>query len=136
METEGRRSRYQQLIDALRPEAKAAPLSRRAVRADVVLAVVLAVVALFVAVRHPGDGPVNVNPPAVDAGTMERLPRRAAQRDRGHGPDLDVERITGAPDDALVTGAELSLNRAVRSERSAPPPQAHGERLIMASIFI
>ncbi|MBQ1160770.1 hypothetical protein KBZ21_22165 [Streptomyces sp. A73] len=69
METEVRRSRQQQLIDALRPEAKATPLSRRAVRADVVLAVVLTVIALFVAVRHPGDGPVRTNPPAVDVGT-------------------------------------------------------------------
>ncbi|MFF5900956.1 sensor histidine kinase [Streptomyces argenteolus] len=69
MEPEDRRSRHQQLIDALRPEAKAAPLSRRAVRADVVLAVVLTVIALFVAVRYPGDGPVNTNPPRVDIGT-------------------------------------------------------------------
>ncbi|TGB14656.1 histidine kinase [Streptomyces sp. MZ04] len=69
METEDRRSRRQQLIDALRPEAKAAPLSRRAVRADVVLAVVLTVIALFVAVRCPGDGPVDINPPTADVGT-------------------------------------------------------------------
>lgn len=69
VETEDRRSRHQQLVDALRPEANAAPLSRRAVRADAVLAVVLTVIALFVAVRCPGDGPVNLNPPAVDAGT-------------------------------------------------------------------
>jgi signal transduction histidine kinase len=68
METEDRCSWRQQLIDALRPEAKAAPLSRRAVRADVVLAVVLTVIALFVAVRYPGDGPVNINPKA-DVGT-------------------------------------------------------------------
>ncbi|MFE4539069.1 sensor histidine kinase [Streptomyces scopuliridis] len=64
MVTEDRRNWRQQLIDALRPEAKDAPLSRRAVRADVVLAVVLTVIALFVAVRYPGDGPVNVNPEA------------------------------------------------------------------------
>ncbi|GAA2390679.1 sensor histidine kinase [Streptomyces glaucosporus] len=69
METEDRRSRHQQLVEALRPEAKAAPLSRRAVRADVVLAVVLTAIALFVAVRCPGDGPVGINPPVVDAGT-------------------------------------------------------------------
>ncbi|WP_344535653.1 sensor histidine kinase [Streptomyces albiaxialis] len=68
METEGRRRRYQQLVDVLRPEAKPAPLSRRAVRVDVVLAVVLTVVALFVAVRYPGDGPVSIAPKA-DAGT-------------------------------------------------------------------
>ncbi|MEU1464486.1 histidine kinase [Streptomyces sp. NPDC005727] len=64
METEDRRSSHQQLIDALRPEAKAAPLSRRAVRTDVVLAVLLTVIALFVAVRYPGDGPVNIDPKA------------------------------------------------------------------------
>ncbi|WP_030559283.1 sensor histidine kinase [Streptomyces aureocirculatus] len=69
METEDRRSRRQQLIDALRPEGKAAPLSRRAVRADVLLAFALTVIALFVAVRYPGDGPVDINPPAVDVGT-------------------------------------------------------------------
>ncbi|GGY35612.1 sensor histidine kinase [Streptomyces djakartensis] len=69
MEREGRRSRHQQLIDALRPEAKAAPLSRRAVRADAVLAVVLTAGALFVSVRYPGGGPVDLNPPAVDTGT-------------------------------------------------------------------
>ncbi|WEV25965.1 sensor histidine kinase [Streptomyces sp. 71268] len=67
MDTERRRGAYQQLVDALRPEAKAAPPSRRAVRADVALAVVLTVVALFVAVRYSGDGPVDI-PPRVDAG--------------------------------------------------------------------
>ncbi|QKW25541.1 two-component sensor histidine kinase [Streptomyces seoulensis] len=85
METEDRRSRRQrlvdalrpevrpgrrqQLLDALRPEAKAAPLSRRAVRVDVVLAVALTALALFVAVRYPGNGPANINPPKVDIGT-------------------------------------------------------------------
>ncbi|MFF8382084.1 sensor histidine kinase [Streptomyces kanasensis] len=69
METEDRRSRHQRLIDALRPEAKSAPLSRRAVRADVVLAVLLTATALFVAARHPGGGLVDVNPPTLDVGT-------------------------------------------------------------------
>ncbi|MFE0101089.1 sensor histidine kinase [Streptomyces sp. NPDC059009] len=69
METEAGRGRRQQLMDALRPEAKGAPLSGRAVRVDVVLAVVLTAVALFVAVRYPGDGPVDISPPAVDVGT-------------------------------------------------------------------
>ncbi|MEU9368252.1 sensor histidine kinase [Streptomyces avermitilis] len=73
METEDRRSWRQQLTDALRPEAKAAPLSRPAVRADVVLAVVLTVIALFVAVRYPGDGPVNIKPKA-DVGTGVPVP--------------------------------------------------------------
>ncbi|MFC9841894.1 sensor histidine kinase [Streptomyces sp. NPDC060223] len=59
-ETEDRRGWRRQLWDALRPDAKRAPLSRRAVRADVVLAVVLTVVALIVAARYPGDGPVRI----------------------------------------------------------------------------
>ncbi|MEU6687442.1 sensor histidine kinase [Streptomyces sp. NPDC046832] len=69
METQDRRRRLHQLIDALRPEAKSAPQSKRAVRVDVVLAVVLTAVALFVAVRYPGNGPVDVNPPKIDVGT-------------------------------------------------------------------
>ncbi|MFD8232246.1 sensor histidine kinase [Streptomyces sp. NPDC059696] len=69
METEDRTGRLHQLIDALRPEAKSAPHSERAVRVDVVLAVVLTAVALFVAVRYPGNGPVDANPPKIDAGT-------------------------------------------------------------------
>ncbi|MFC7818968.1 sensor histidine kinase [Streptomyces sp. NPDC057367] len=69
METQDRRRRLHQLIDALRPEAKSAPQSKRAVRLDVVLAVVLTAVALFVAVRYPGNGPVDVNPPMIDDGT-------------------------------------------------------------------
>ncbi|MET9433069.1 histidine kinase [Streptomyces sp. NPDC006551] len=68
METEDRRSRQRQFIEALRPEAGTTPLSKRAVRADVVLAVVLTVIALFVAVRFPGDAPVNIDPPKVDIG--------------------------------------------------------------------
>ncbi|MFC7892924.1 sensor histidine kinase [Streptomyces sp. NPDC057381] len=69
METEDWRARQRQLLDALRPEAKAAPLSRRAVRADVALAIVLTLAALYVAVRYPGDGPVTINPPKIDDGT-------------------------------------------------------------------
>ncbi|MFG2590329.1 sensor histidine kinase [Streptomyces sp. NPDC048438] len=69
METDDWRGRQQQLLDALRPEARPAPLSRRAVRADVALAIVLTVAALYVAVRYPGDGPVTINPPKIDVGT-------------------------------------------------------------------
>ncbi|GAA2228827.1 sensor histidine kinase [Streptomyces indiaensis] len=69
METQDRCRRLHQLIDALRPEAKSAPQPKRAVRVDVVLAVVLTAVALFVAVRYPGNGPVDVNPPKIDVGT-------------------------------------------------------------------
>ncbi|MFI6285190.1 sensor histidine kinase [Streptomyces sp. NPDC051018] len=74
METEDRRDRRRQLIHALRPEAKAAPLSERAARVDVVLAVLLTVVALYAAVRYPGGGPVNVDPPRIDGGTGIPVP--------------------------------------------------------------
>ncbi len=50
---------------AMRAEGEPAPLSRRAVRVDVVLAVVLTVVALIVAARYPGDGPVRISSKAV-----------------------------------------------------------------------
>ncbi|WP_459248651.1 sensor histidine kinase [Streptomyces youssoufiensis] len=83
MDTERRRGAYQQLVDALRPEARAAPPSRRAVRVDVALAVVLTVIALFVAVRYPGDGPVDV-PSRVDAGTGVPVP--PAPPDPGQTP--------------------------------------------------
>ncbi len=64
METEYRRAEHwrQQLWDALRPEPKPAPLSRRAVYADLALAVVLTVLALIVAARYAGDGPVRFVP--------------------------------------------------------------------------
>ncbi|MET9901685.1 histidine kinase [Streptomyces sp. NPDC006446] len=54
--------------DALRPEGEPAPLSRRAVRVDVVLGVLLTVVALVVAARYPGDGPVRISSRAVSEG--------------------------------------------------------------------
>lgn len=47
-----------QLRVALRPEAPPAPLPRRALRADVALAVVLTIAALIVAARFPDSGPV------------------------------------------------------------------------------
>ncbi|MFJ2260011.1 sensor histidine kinase [Streptomyces sp. NPDC087844] len=56
METEGRRRWVGQLRDALRPEPGPAPLSPRAVRFDVVLAVVLTVGALLWAARFPDVG--------------------------------------------------------------------------------
>lgn len=61
VDTEDRRGWRQQVRDALRPEAKPAPLSRRAVRFDVVLAIVLTVVALILVARYPGDGPVRID---------------------------------------------------------------------------
>lgn len=54
--------------DAMRPEGEPVPLSRRAVRADVLLALVLTVVALVVAARYPGDGPVRISSRAVSVG--------------------------------------------------------------------
>ncbi|MFD9466831.1 sensor histidine kinase [Streptomyces sp. NPDC060027] len=54
--------------DALRPEGEPAPLSRRAVRVDVVLGILLTVVALVVAARYPGDGPVRISSRAVSEG--------------------------------------------------------------------
>ncbi len=62
METEERPGWRRHLREALRPEAKGPPLSRRAVRVDVALAVVLTLVALVVAARYPSDGPVFVVP--------------------------------------------------------------------------
>lgn len=67
---------------ALRPEARDAALSRRSVWFDVLLAVLLAVVALVVASRYPGDGPVQVSrtaygppvpplPPVLPGGRIE-----------------------------------------------------------------
>ncbi|MGW2827041.1 sensor histidine kinase [Streptomyces sp. NPDC001443] len=52
----------------MRPEGEPAPLSRRAVVLDVVLALVLTVVALVVAARYPGDGPVRISSRAVSVG--------------------------------------------------------------------
>ncbi|MFF0142765.1 sensor histidine kinase [Streptomyces sp. NPDC005227] len=47
--------------DAMRPEGVPVPLSRRAMWVDATLAVVLTVVALIVAARYPGDGPVRIS---------------------------------------------------------------------------
>ncbi|HEY9369019.1 sensor histidine kinase [Streptomyces sp.] len=60
MNTDGWRGWRRYLPEALRPEARPAPLSRRAFRFDVVLAVVLTVVSLVVAVRYPDSGPVRI----------------------------------------------------------------------------
>lgn len=67
---------------ALRPEAKGAALSWRSVCFDVLLAVLLTAVALVVASRYPGDGPVQVSrieygapvpprPPVLPGGRIE-----------------------------------------------------------------
>jgi signal transduction histidine kinase len=60
VDTEDGHGWRQQLRGALRPEARSAPLSRRAVRVDVVMAVVLTVIALIVAARYPDSGPVHI----------------------------------------------------------------------------
>ncbi|MFF0019260.1 sensor histidine kinase [Streptomyces sp. NPDC005496] len=62
METDGRPAWRRRLRDALAPEGQPPPPPRRAVYADVALAVVLTVIALYVAARYPGDGPVRVGP--------------------------------------------------------------------------
>ncbi|MBC9712756.1 two-component sensor histidine kinase [Streptomyces sp. TRM66268-LWL] len=80
METEERRGWRQHLRDALRPDPKPAPLPRRAVRWDVVLAVLLTVVSLIVAARYPDSGPVRMQqdvsaPPSVtDTPTPPQAP--------------------------------------------------------------
>ncbi|WP_189192511.1 sensor histidine kinase [Streptomyces albiflavescens] len=79
METEDRRGWRRQLRDVLRPDAKPAPLSRRAVRADVLLAVLLTVVALVVAARYPDGGLVQYKqdapyPPPVPVPPGEVVP--------------------------------------------------------------
>nr|WTB33536.1 histidine kinase [Streptomyces sp. NBC_00830] len=89
METEDRRGRRRQLSDALRLGADPAPLSRRAVRADVVLAVVLTVIALIVATRYPDSGPVQIKqdvpyPPPLPRGIP--VPVRAEEPSSGIWP--------------------------------------------------
>ncbi|MFC4506029.1 MULTISPECIES: sensor histidine kinase [Streptomyces] len=86
METEERRGWRWQLRDVLRPDAKPAPLSRRAVRADVLLAVVLTVVALVVAARYSDGGLVRFkqdvhSPPPVPGLPGGGLPDRVVSRE-------------------------------------------------------
>ncbi|PWI13317.1 two-component sensor histidine kinase [Streptomyces sp. Act143] len=59
MDTEDRRGRRRQLLEALRPEPRPGPQARRSKYYDVLLAVLLTVVALIVAARFPGDGPID-----------------------------------------------------------------------------
>lgn len=61
---------------AMRPEGEPARPSRRALRVDVLLAVVLTVVALIVAARYPGDGPVRISSRAVSEGRGILSPER------------------------------------------------------------
>ncbi len=73
-------------------------------RADVVLAVVLTVIALLVAVRHPGEGPVDITPPTVDAGAG--VPAPPSPPDPGQGP---VEEEPSSVPWALVVLSTLPL---------------------------
>ncbi|MFF4273664.1 sensor histidine kinase [Streptomyces sp. NPDC001536] len=59
---------------AVRPEPRRTPLSRRALSADVVLAVLLTVVALVVAARYPGDGPASLGKVEYGAPDLPRPP--------------------------------------------------------------
>ncbi|MDN3029097.1 histidine kinase [Streptomyces sp. S.PB5] len=63
-----------QVCAAVRPEPRRAPLSRRAVGVDVVLAVLLTVVALVVAARYPGDGPASFGKSEFSAPDVPRPP--------------------------------------------------------------
>ncbi|MBE8471868.1 sensor histidine kinase [Streptomyces justiciae] len=98
--TDDRRGWRRQLRDTLRPEPRREPLSRRAVWADAVLAVLLTAVALFVAARYPGDGPMNVAP--VDPGAP--IPPRPPEPGRW----MVVEE-PAAPPFALVVLSALPL---------------------------
>ncbi|MFF0132058.1 sensor histidine kinase [Streptomyces mirabilis] len=86
METEDRQGWRRQLRDALRSEAEIAPLPRRAVRADVVLAVLLTVVALIVAARYPGDGPVGLGKVPYGVPVLPPLPAPGARVEMGEAP--------------------------------------------------
>ncbi|NEB04032.1 histidine kinase [Streptomyces sp. SID13726] len=79
METEHLRGWRRQVRLALRPEAKGAALSRRSVRFDVLLAVLLTVVALVVAARYPGDGPVRLSQVEYGAPVPPRPPGPGAR---------------------------------------------------------
>ncbi|QFZ72317.1 two-component sensor histidine kinase [Streptomyces fagopyri] len=90
--------------DAMRPEGRPAPLSRRAARVDVVLAVVLTVVALIVAARYPGDGPVRISSRAVSE-SRGSLPHPPAVPRPGFG----YEPEPSAPPWVLVVLSALPL---------------------------
>ncbi|MGW3667849.1 sensor histidine kinase [Streptomyces sp. NPDC005141] len=78
----------------LRPEGEPAPLSRRAVRVDVVLALVLTVVALVVAARYPGDGPVRISSKVVSE-SRGALPY--PERPAAPGPEAMYNPRSSAP---------------------------------------
>jgi len=99
MEAEYLRGWGRQVRSALRPEARGAALSRRAVLVDVVLAVLLTVVALVVASRYPGDGPVQV----------ARVEYGVPVPPRPPGPGARIEEPVSAPSWGLVVLSALPL---------------------------
>ncbi|MEU0674402.1 histidine kinase [Streptomyces sp. NPDC006172] len=108
METEDRQGWRRQLREALRSEAEDAPRSRRAVRADVVLAVLLTVVALIVASRYPGDGPVRISSKVESGYAEDRLP--VPRPPTRPVPDVRVtEREPSSPSWPLVVLSALPL---------------------------
>ncbi|MFD7873964.1 sensor histidine kinase [Streptomyces sp. NPDC059766] len=94
--------------DAMRPEGEPAPLSRRAVRLDVVLALVLTVVALLVATRYPGDGPVRISSRSVVEGRAV-LPSPPAVPGPGYRPEAGYGFEPAAPPWGLVVLSALPL---------------------------
>ncbi|MFB7334297.1 sensor histidine kinase [Streptomyces adustus] len=94
--------------DAMRPEGEPAPLSRRAVLLDVALALVLTVVALVVATRYPGDGPVRISSRAVVEGRAV-LPSPPAVPGPGYRPEAGYVSEPTAPPWGLVVLSALPL---------------------------
>ncbi|MGX1541773.1 sensor histidine kinase [Streptomyces adustus] len=90
------------------PEGEPAPLSRRAVRMDVVLAVVLTVVALVAAARYPGDGPVRISSRAVVDG-RSALPYPPAVPGPVFRPEAEFASEPSAPPWGLVVMSALPL---------------------------
>ncbi|WP_223199003.1 sensor histidine kinase [Solihabitans fulvus] len=73
MEQDDRRGWWRQVRDALRPETTMAPPSRRVVIVDAVLAIVLAVLAAWVAITHPIAEHVVFRAPSVPAPPRELI---------------------------------------------------------------
>ncbi|MFE1291517.1 sensor histidine kinase [Streptomyces sp. NPDC058751] len=94
--------------EAMRPEGEHTPLSRRAVRVDVVLAVVLTVVALVVAARYPGDGPVRISSRSV-SGIRDAYPPPDPYPPAVPRPGPMVERESGSASWILVVLSALPL---------------------------
>ncbi|MFJ3670599.1 sensor histidine kinase [Streptomyces sp. NPDC090106] len=111
METEDRRGWRRQLRDAVRPEIRRGPLSRRELRLDVVLAVLLTVVALYAAARYPGDGPIRVDPRAGITPSPPPLPPvpPGAEVSVGVRPEAPFGEVQVSPSWGLVVLSALPL---------------------------